>query len=126
MLAAHNHLLSPSCAIKWLPEQFAQQSGTEVQLTGLSFLGSSIFSFLKMGVTFVFFQPSGTSPDNHGLLKMRGLKITLVSSLSTHRCILSAPMVFHISNWLKSSLTLNLATMSNPSFPYLLQEGLKT
>lgn len=78
----------------------------EVRLTGQGLLGLFFLQFLT-GVTFVFFQFSGTSPDFHTLSNMIVSSLAMVSttSFSTHGHSLSGPMDLWMSDLLRCSLT---------------------
>ena len=88
-------------------------------LTGLQFLGSSFFPFLKMGVMFPLFQLMGTSPDCHDPSNMMdgGLATSCDSSLRTCGWISLGPVnlcTFGFFRWSQtwSSLTASKSTFS--------------
>lgn len=75
--------------------RFITFSGVEVGLTGLLLLG---FSILKTGVTFAFFQFSGTSFNCHDLSELKsGLALRLLSFLGSHAFIVSGPRDWCVS-----------------------------
>lgn len=59
-----------------------------------------LLPFLKMGVTPAFFHSPGMSPKPHDVSETvkRGLTVTSASTLSTHVCLPSGPMVVHLLN----------------------------
>lgn len=75
--------------------------GAVSRLTSQLFSGSSSLPFLKMGATFAFFQPSGTSPDDREWLHSN------TSQLPQHpQCIPFGPMDLQMSSLLKWSSAL--------------------
>ena len=82
-----------------------------------SFLWPSFLPFLKIGVSFTFFQSSETSPSRIDLSKIinSGLAVTSASPLSICRCILSGPVGLCTSSLFKCSLAWSSSSSSGKS-----------
>lgn len=100
---------------------------TEGKLSGLWLPRSSFLPFLKMGLTFVFLQPLGTSPDLHDLSKM-------IAYLQGLHLLSQRPWMHPIGSnglaWVKFfqvtlDLTLHSWSFSFSSNPFTKHRGLR-
>lgn len=69
LLTTPDHLLGIQVDVSRM-RHFINFPGTEVRLTGWQLPGSPFLLFLKTGMTFAFFQSSGTSLDLYDLSKL--------------------------------------------------------